>query len=127
MNPLDSTRFGDGHNPWVILPMLFTIHVMTAIGLFSISPLIPLIKHELDLNHAQVGLLSGSFFFGRGFNFSRRWLGHRFSGFPEDDSFRNLAFGRFFDRGGQLPAIPGDADAVRHRRDRLLRGDTIHQ
>lgn len=64
MNPLDSMRFGDGHNPWVILPMLFTIHVMTAIGLFSISPLIPLIKHELDLNHAQVGLLSGSFFLG---------------------------------------------------------------
>lgn len=49
---------------WAVLSMLFTVHVLTAAGMFSISLLIPLIKQDFSLSHAQVGFLSGSFYLG---------------------------------------------------------------
>lgn len=51
-------------NRWAVLLVLFTIHILTAIGQFSISPLLPLIKSAFGLNHTDLGLLTGSFFLG---------------------------------------------------------------
>jgi len=66
MNASDLSRSPDYQNQWTTLLMLFMIHVLTAIGMYSIAPLIPLIKQELALNHTQVGMLSGAFFLGVG-------------------------------------------------------------
>jgi MFS family permease len=68
MNASDLTKSTVYQDQWTLLLMLFTIHVLTAVGMFSISPLIPLIKKELGLNHTQVGMLSGSFFLGVALN-----------------------------------------------------------
>jgi len=66
MNMSDSNRLPAGQNRWVILSILFTTHVLAAVGLFSVSLLLPLIKSEAGLNHTEVGILSASFFFGVG-------------------------------------------------------------
>ncbi len=49
---------------WVILGTLFSLHVFTSVGQFSIPPLLPFIKKELGLNYTQVGLFTSSYFFG---------------------------------------------------------------
>jgi len=49
---------------WVILGTLFSLHVFTSVGQFSIPPLLPFIKKELGLNYTQVGLFTSSFFLG---------------------------------------------------------------
>lgn len=49
---------------WVILGTLFSLHVLSSVGQFSIPPLLPFIKKELDLNYTEVGLFTSSFFFG---------------------------------------------------------------
>jgi len=68
MNASEPTKSIGYQNQWTILLMLFTIHVLTSVGMFSIPPLIPLMKKELGLNHTQVGMLSGSFFLGVALN-----------------------------------------------------------
>jgi len=64
MNTICLNHSDEGRNRWSILSMLFSIHVLTAIGVFSISPLLPLIKRGYGLNHTEVGFLSGSFYLG---------------------------------------------------------------
>ncbi len=64
MNPEPLEHDAGRRSLWVVLSMLFTIHVLTAVGMFSISLLLPLIKQAFDLNHVQVGFLSGSFYLG---------------------------------------------------------------
>ena len=49
---------------WVILGTLFSLHVFTSVGQFSIPPLLPFIKKEMGLNYTQVGLFTSSYFFG---------------------------------------------------------------
>lgn len=49
---------------WVILGTLFSLHVFTSLGQFSIPPLLPFIKKELGLNYTEVGLFTSSYFFG---------------------------------------------------------------
>jgi len=49
---------------WVILGTLFSVHVLTSVGQFSIPPLLPFIKKEMDLNYTQVGFFTSSFFLG---------------------------------------------------------------
>lgn len=64
MNTTCLNHSDEGRNRWAILSMLFAIHVLTAIGQFSIPPLLPLIKRGYGLNHTEVGFLTGSFFLG---------------------------------------------------------------
>jgi ACS family hexuronate transporter-like MFS transporter len=49
---------------WIILGTLFSLHVFTSVGQFSIPPLLPFIKKEMGLNYTQVGLFTSSYFFG---------------------------------------------------------------
>lgn len=49
---------------WVVLGTLFSLHVFTSVGQFSIPPLLPLIKKEMGLSYSQVGLFTSSYFFG---------------------------------------------------------------
>ena len=51
---------------WVILATLFTTHVLTSLGLFSIPVVLPIIKDSFCLNHAQAGMLTASYFLGIG-------------------------------------------------------------
>ena len=51
---------------WIILGTLFTVHVLTSIGQFSIPPLLPFIKKNFELNYTQVGIFSSSFYLGLG-------------------------------------------------------------
>ena len=49
---------------WVILGTLFSVHVLTSIGQFSIPPLLPFIKKELVLNYTQVGVFTSAYYLG---------------------------------------------------------------
>ena len=49
---------------WVILGTLFSVHVLTALGQFSIPPLLPFIKKEMGLNYTQVGVFTSSYYLG---------------------------------------------------------------
>ena len=49
---------------WIILGTLFSVHVLTSVGQFSIPPLLPFIKKELGLNYTQAGLFTSSYYLG---------------------------------------------------------------
>jgi MFS family permease len=49
---------------WVILGTLFSLHVLTSAGQFSIPPVLPFIKEDLGLNYTQVGLFTSSSYLG---------------------------------------------------------------
>jgi MFS transporter, ACS family, hexuronate transporter len=55
------------HYRWVILVSLFFLHVLTAVGQFSIPLLLPYIKDEFGLNYTRVGLFSSSYYLGVAF------------------------------------------------------------
>ena len=49
---------------WIILGTLFSVHVFTSVGQFSIPPLLPFIKKELALNYTQVGVFTSAYYLG---------------------------------------------------------------
>lgn len=54
----------DNQYRWVVLGTLFSLHVFTSVGQFSIPLLLPFIKTEMGLNYTQVGLFASSYFLG---------------------------------------------------------------
>jgi ACS family hexuronate transporter-like MFS transporter len=55
--------YNEGYR-WWILGILFSLHVLTSVGQFSIPPLLPFIKKELGLNYTEVGVFTSSFYLG---------------------------------------------------------------